>query len=158
MVRATRSFRTRKVADRIKEVVAATCEGKIKDPRLGFVTITDVRVTGDLQNASIFYTVLGDEKERKNSAVALESAKGIIRSTLGRELGLRVVPTIEFHLDALPESAATLENLLAKSAQRDMELDARRAGAGYAGESDPYRKPKLTKDADGSEGEQSFKA
>ena len=60
MVRATRSFRTRKVADRIKEVVAATCEGKIKDPRLGFVTITDVRVTGDLQSASIFYTVLGE--------------------------------------------------------------------------------------------------
>ena len=155
MVRATRSFRTRKVADRIKEVVAATGEGKIKDPRLGFVTITDVRVTGDLQNASIFYTVLGDEKERKNSAIALESAKGIIRSTLGRELGLRVVPTIEFHLDALPESAATLENLLAKSAQRDLELDAKRAGAGYAGESDPYRKPRPASDSDKSEGEQS---
>ena len=158
MVRATRSFRTRKVADRIKEVVAATCAGKIKDPRLGFVTITDVRVTGDLQNASIFYTVLGDEKDRKNSAVALESAKGIIRSTLGRELGLRVVPTIEFHLDALPESAATLENLLAKSAQRDMELDAARAGAGYAGESDPYRKPRTPSDSDTSEGEQSSTA
>jgi ribosome-binding factor A len=142
MVRATRSFRTRKVADRIKEVVAATCEGKIKDPRLGFVTITDVRVTGDLQSASIFYTVLGDEKERKNSAIALESAKGIIRATLGRELGLRVVPTVEFHLDALPESAATLDNLLAQSAARDLELDEQRSGADYAGESDPYRKPK----------------
>ena len=142
MVRATRSFRTRKVADRIKEVVAATCEGKITDPRLGFVTITDVRVTGDLQSASIFYTVLGDEKARKNSAIALESAKGIIRATLGRELGLRVVPTVEFHLDALPESAATLDNLLAQSAARDLELDAQRSGADYAGESDPYRKPK----------------
>jgi len=142
MVRATRSFRTRKVADRIKEIVAAACEGKIKDPRLGFVTITDVRVTGDLQNASIFYTVLGDEKERKNSAAALESAKGVSRAPLGSELVLRVVPTIEFHLDALPESAATLENLLAKSAARDLELDAQRTGADYAGESDPYRKPK----------------
>ena len=152
------SHRTLKVADRIKVVVAQILETKIKDPRLGFVTITDVRVTGDLQNASIFYTVLGDEKDRKNSAVALESAKGIIRSTLGRELGLRVVPTIEFHLDALPESAATLENLLAKSAQRDMELDAARAGAGYAGESDPYRKPRTPSDSDTSEGEQSSTA
>jgi ribosome-binding factor A len=66
-------------------------------------------------------------------------------------LGLRVVPTIEFHLDALPESAATLENLLAKSAARDLELDAKRAGAGYAGESDPYRKPKKVENLESPE-------
>lgn len=86
------SQRSRKVADRIKVVVAELLEGKIKDPRLGFVTITDVRITGDLQHASIFYTVLGDEEDRDSTAAALESAKGVIRSTVGREIGVRVTP------------------------------------------------------------------
>ena len=81
------SHRAAKVADRIKVVVASALENKVKDPRLGFVTITDVRVTGDLQQASIFYTVLGDDEARTNSAKALESAKGLLRTEVGRELG-----------------------------------------------------------------------
>jgi len=96
------SHRTLKVADRIKVVVANLLETKIKDPRLGFVTVTDTRVTGDLQQASIFYTVLGDLDERAATAAALESAKGAIRSALGRELGLRITPSIEFFEDGLP--------------------------------------------------------
>ena len=96
MVRATRSFRTRKVADRIKEVVAATCEGKIKDPRLGFVTVTDVRVASDLHLATVFYTVYGDEEAAAGTAAALESAKGIIRSEVGKHTGVKFTPAVEF--------------------------------------------------------------
>ena len=136
-----RSYRTRKVADRIKEVVAQACEGKIKDPRLGFLTITDVRVTGDLQHASIFYTVFGDERARADTAAALDSAKGVLRTTLGREIGLRIVPTIEFFADALPESAAQLESVIAAAHRKDEKLQLMRSVAEFAGEADPYRKP-----------------
>ena len=85
------SHRTQKVADRIKVVVAQLLETKIKDPRLGFVTVTDARVTGDLQNASIFYTVFGDDEQRASTAAALESAKGVIRSAVGRDLQLSLI-------------------------------------------------------------------
>ena len=84
------SHRAAKVADRIKVVVASALENKVKDPRLGFITITDVRITGDLQQASIFYTVLGDDEARANTAKALESAKGLLRTEVGRELGTRI--------------------------------------------------------------------
>ena len=96
------SHRSLKVADRIKVVVAQILETKIKDPRLGFITVTDARVTGDLQMASIFYTVLGDLDARASTAAALDSAKGAIRSALGRELGLRITPSLEFFEDGLP--------------------------------------------------------
>ena len=118
------SHRTLKVADRIKVVVANLLETKIKDPRLGFVTVTDARVTGDLQQASIFYTVLGDLDERAATAAALESAKGAIRSALGRELGLRITPSIEFFEDLLPESAKALDSLLEKVHEQDAQVAA----------------------------------
>ena len=86
--------RARKVADRIQEIVAVMIDRKLKDPRLGMVTVTDVRVTGDLQHATIFYTVLGDETELNSSGAALISAKGMIRSEVGKQLGLRLTPTI----------------------------------------------------------------
>jgi len=135
----SQSHRAQKVADRIKVVVAQLLEGKIKDPRLGFVTITDTRVTGDLQHASIFYTVLGDEEQRESTAAALESARGVIRSAVGKDLGVRVTPSIQFFPDALPESALALESLLETVHQRDAEVIALRANATYAGESDPYK-------------------
>ncbi|MGH3504200.1 MAG: 30S ribosome-binding factor RbfA [Nocardioidaceae bacterium] len=131
--------RVRKVADRIHVVVAEMLERRIKDARLGFVTVTDVRVTGDTQHASIFYTVLGDEEQRAASGAALESAKGLIRSEVGRQLGMRHTPTLEFILDALPESAARIEDLLAQARQSDAAVAASAATATYAGESDPYR-------------------
>jgi ribosome-binding factor A len=133
--------RVRRVADRIRVVVAEMLERRIKDSRLGFVTITDVRVTGDTQHASIFYTVLGDEHRRTESAAAIESAKGLIRSEVAKQLGMRHAPTLEFILDALPESAAHIDDLLAEARQRDAEVAARAAGATYAGESDPYKRP-----------------
>lgn len=140
------SPRARKVADRIKEVVARMLDTRIKDPRLGFVTITDVRVTGDLQSASIFYTVLGDEDARTGSAAALKSATGIIRSEVGKQLGTRLTPTIEFHLDAVPETAAHLEAALEEARRRDAELEKTRRGASFAGEADPYRRPEDDED------------
>jgi len=142
------SPRARKVADRIKEVVARMLDTRIKDPRLGFVTITDVRVTGDLQSASIFYTVLGDDDARTGSAAALRSATGLIRSEVGKQLGTRLTPTIEFHLDAVPETAAHLEAALDEARRRDAELAEARRGAAFAGDEDPYRRPEEDDDED----------
>ena len=132
--------RVRRIADRIKVTVAELLERRIKDPRLGFVTITDVRVSGDTQHASVFYTVL-EEEQVEGSAAALESAKGLIRSEVGKALGTRHVPTLEFVRDALPESARHLEEVLAQARQSDAAVAAAAAGATYAGEADPYRKP-----------------
>jgi ribosome-binding factor A len=134
--------RARKLADRIKEIVANLLDTRIKDPRLGFVTVTDVRVTGDLQNASIFYTVYGTDEERAGTAAALNSAKGLIRSEVGKQTGIRLTPTIEFHLDSVPETAAHLDAALLEARKRDAELAALRESARYAGDSDPYRKPR----------------
>jgi ribosome-binding factor A len=133
--------RSRKVSDRIHEIVARMLDTRIKDPRLGFVTVTDVRVTGDLQHATIFYTVLGDDQARRDTAAALESAKGVLRSEVGKQVGIRLTPSLEFVLDAVPETAAHLEEALRAAAQHDAELARLREGAQYAGEADPYKKP-----------------
>jgi ribosome-binding factor A len=135
------SPRVRKVADRIQVIVAEMLERRIKDPRLGFVTVTDVRVTGDTQNASVFYTVLGEVDDLASTAAALDSAKGLIRSEVGKQLGMRHVPTLEFIHDALPDTARHLDELLAKARESDERVAAAAAGAAYAGEADPYRKP-----------------
>src|SRR5277367_6468664 len=97
--------RARRMAARIKQIVASTLETQVKDPRLGMVTITDVRLTGDLHDATIFYTVFGDAEERAATAAALESARGVLRSEVGRRTGVRFTPTLTFILDELPESA-----------------------------------------------------
>lgn len=133
--------RARKIAERIQVIVAETLERRVKDPRLGFVTVTDVKVTGDLQHATIFYTVFGSDDDRAGTAAALESAKGIVRREVGRGIGIRLTPSLEFIADALPEGAAHLEDLLAQTAARDAELAARASGRAFAGEADPYKKP-----------------
>ncbi|WP_375487729.1 30S ribosome-binding factor RbfA [uncultured Jatrophihabitans sp.] len=138
--------RARRMSGRIKQIVATVIERQIKDPRLGMVTITDVRVTGDLHDATIFYTVLGDEEDRVASAAALESAKGVLRSEVGRQTGVRFTPTLTFTLDALPDNARQLEDLLAAAAAEDAKLAAARQGAQPAGEADPYRKPRVESD------------
>ena len=133
--------RARKVADRIKVIVAEYLEHRLKDERLGFVTITDVRVTGDLQHASIFYTVFGGDTERADTAAALEAARGKIRTAVGQGTGIRLTPSIEFIADAIPEGAAHLEEALQRAKERDAELAAAAANARHAGDPDPYRKP-----------------
>ncbi|MDO4899873.1 30S ribosome-binding factor RbfA [Actinomyces sp.] len=131
--------RVRKVADHIQETVARLLQGRIKDPRIGFITITDVRVTGDLQQATVFYTVYGTDEEREDTAAALRSATGLIRSEVGRALGIRLTPAIVFQPDSLPAQAQALEDALTKARARDEEIARTYAGAQYAGEADPYR-------------------
>ena len=139
------SPRVRKIADRIKVIVAEMLERRIKDPRLGFATITDVRVSGDTQQATIFYTVLGEDADLVGTQVALDSAKGLIRSEVGRQLGMRHVPTLEFVHDALPETARHLDEVLAKARAQDEAVAASR-GTAYAGDEDPYKKPRVDED------------
>lgn len=131
--------RARRVADRIHKTVAQVLERRIKDPRLGFVTITDVRVTGDLQQATVFYTVYGTEGERRRSASALKSATGLIRSEVGKALGIRLTPTISFQLDSLPTTARSIEDALAQAQARDAAIARAAEGASYAGDANPYR-------------------
>lgn len=131
--------RARKIADRIKELIAANLEQVVKDPDLGFVTITDVRVTGDLQHASAFYTVFGDEAQRERTAELLEANRGRLRSFVGQRLGIRLTPTLEIIPDALPENASHIDDLLRSAKERDADLARSRSDARPAGEADPYR-------------------
>jgi len=133
--------RTRRLAERIAKIVAELLERRVKDPRLGFVTVTEVRLTADLREAKVFYTVLGSAEEREESAIALRSATGIIRSEVGRLIGLRHTPSLEFIEDALPENAQRIDELVAVARQRDEELARAREGAEWAGDPDPYKKP-----------------
>jgi ribosome-binding factor A len=149
------SPRVRKIADRIQVIVAEMLERRIKDPRLGFVTVTDVRVTGDTQQATIFYTVLGveggEEESLAATAAALESAKGLLRSEVAKQLGMRHAPSLAFVADALPETARHLDEVLAKARALD-EAAAASRGATYAGEADPYKKPRED-EVDGADGD-----
>jgi ribosome-binding factor A len=134
--------RARKLAVRIREIVAATLKTQVKDPRLGMVTITDTKITGDLRDATVFYTVLGDEIERAATAAALESAKGVLRSAVGRQTGVKFTPTLTFSADDIPKNAREIDDLLAKARESDAELQRLAAGKDYAGEPDPYRAPR----------------
>ena len=133
--------RQRKLADRIKVIVAETLESRIKDPRLGFVTITDVRVTPDLREASVFYTVYGDDEAREGTAAALASAKGVLRSEVGKQTGIKFTPTLAFFLDAVPDTARHVEDLLRQAAEADAAVHEQAAHATFAGDADPYRHP-----------------
>ena len=140
--------RAAKMADRIKVIIAKALERGVKDPRLGFVTITDVRVTGDLQQASVFYTVYGSDEERADTAAALKSATGMLRSEVGKNLTARLTPSITFIADGVPENAALIESLLAEAHQRDSDVEALAKSAQYAGDEDPYVKPRALVDDD----------
>ena len=147
------SPRVRKIADRIQVIVAEMLERRVKDPRLGFVTVTDVRVSGDAQQATVFYTVLGstgqhDTADLEGTAAALASAKGLIRSEVGKQLGMRHVPTLEFVHDALPETARQIDDLLERVRAADAAKGPTDGAATYAGEADPYKKPREVLDED----------
>ena len=132
--------RARRLADRIQVIVAEMLERRVKDPRLGFVTVTDVRVTGDLREATVFYTVMGDQVEREATATALQSATGLIRSEVGKQTGIKFTPTIAFVADAVPESAAHIEDLLREARERDEKVAGLAAEAQFAGDPDPYKR------------------
>ena len=144
--------RARKMAERIQVIVAKTLERGLKDPRLGFVTITDVKVTGDLQHASVFYTVYGSDEERADSAAALKSATGMLRSEVGKNITARLTPSLEFIPDGIPENAQLIDGLLAEAQKRDAETLRLAREAQYAGDADPYVKPReLSDDEDDEE-------
>src|ERR1700744_4939909 len=133
--------RASRLGDRIAQIVAQMLETRIKDPRLGFVTVTEARLTNDLREATVYYTVYGTDAERADTAAALHSATGIIRSEVGRQLGLRHTPSLEFVADVLPDNAQRIEELVSQAKDADTELARSRQGAQYAGDPDPYRKP-----------------
>ncbi|MDJ0383839.1 30S ribosome-binding factor RbfA [Streptomyces sp. G-G2] len=140
--------RAKKLADLIREVVAQKLQRGVKDPRLGtHVTITDTRVTGDLREATVFYTVYGDDEDRASAAAGLESAKGVLRSAVGQAAGTKFTPTLTFVADALPENAKTIEELLDKVRASDAQVREASSGATFAGEADPYKKPGEDEDA-----------
>ncbi|HWH27073.1 MAG TPA: 30S ribosome-binding factor RbfA [Pseudolysinimonas sp.] len=140
--------RAAKMADRIREIVAKRIERGLRDPRLGFVTITDVRMTGDLQHASIFYTVYGTDEERADSAAALKAATGMFRTEVGKNITARLTPSLEFIADAIPENAAAIDDLLREARERDAQSMQLAAAAHYAGDEDPYVKPRDAADDD----------
>jgi ribosome-binding factor A len=146
--------RARKIADRIKVLIAANLEGIVKDPDLGFVTVTDVRVTNDLQHASVFYTVLGDEAQRARTAALLEKNKGRLRSFVGSQIQIRLTPSLDFFADAIPETAAHLEDLLREAKERDAAVAAAAAAATYAGDADPYKHAEDVDDEAQAEGDE----
>lgn len=133
--------RARKLADRIKVIVAEALEKRVKDPRLGFLTVTDTRITGDMQHATVYYTVFGTDEERQSTAAALESAKGVLRAEVGKRTGIRLTPTLTFVADDIPETSQQIEDLLKAAAEQDARVAALAAGAQPAGEADPYKKP-----------------
>lgn len=133
--------RNEKLADRIKVILADTLDRRVKDPRLGMATITDVRLSGDNQHASIFYTVYGDQEAIDATAEALASATGMLRSLVSKQLDIRHAPTLEFYLDGVPESARKIESLLEKAHASDAEVAAQAVDAQYAGDPNPYRQP-----------------
>src|ERR1700741_1199307 len=114
--------RARKLADRISQIVAEMLGRRIKEPRGGFGTVSEPRLTNDLREATVFYPVYGTDAERADSAVALDSATGIIRSEVGRQLGLRHPPSLQFVADVLPENAQRIEELVTRARQSDSEL------------------------------------
>ncbi|WP_424185538.1 30S ribosome-binding factor RbfA [Actinokineospora sp. G85] len=139
--------RARKMAKRISQIVASALEHEVKDPRLTGVTVTDTKVTGDLHEATIYYTVFGDkidvEPDHQGVAAALEKAKGRLRTLVGQGTGVRFTPTLEFVADKVPEVARGIDELLAKARAADAEVAAKAAAAKPAGEADPYKQPRV---------------
>jgi ribosome-binding factor A len=147
--------RARKLSKRIGTIVASAIEFEIKDPPLAFVTVTDTKVTGDLHDATVYYTVRGqtlqDEPDYAGAAAALERAKGALRSKVGAGTGVRFTPTLSFVLDKVPDTAAHMEQLLARARQADADLARIRQGATPAGDADPYRVSGAEDDGEGHE-------
>ncbi|HEX3707295.1 MAG TPA: 30S ribosome-binding factor RbfA [Mycobacteriales bacterium] len=131
--------RVRRMSVRVREVVAQAVEHQVKDVRLGMVTITDARMTPDLREVAVFWTVWGDETVRADSAAALEASKGMIRTAIGRATGLKHTPSLSFILDAVPENAQHIEEVLARAREEDERVHGLAAGATPAGDPNPYR-------------------
>lgn len=132
-----------RIAALIQRVIASSLELQLHDKRLNGVTITEVRVTNDLQIAKVYWTQLGreghEEGERKRAQQALRQASGRLRSLVGAKAGLRLTPTLRFIYDQVPAEATEIEDVLTVARHRDEEIAKSRINAQYAGDSDPYR-------------------
>lgn len=144
--------RARRLAKRISQIVAGALEHEVKDPRLTMVTITDTRVTGDLREATVYYTVIGEtvdaEPDTAGAAAALAGATGVLRSLVGAGTGIRHTPSLAFLPDVVPDEARRMEELLARTRESDAEVARLAAGARPAGDVDPYRAPREPADED----------
>ncbi|HEY0636154.1 MAG TPA: 30S ribosome-binding factor RbfA [Pseudonocardiaceae bacterium] len=140
--------RARRLAKRIAQIVATALEHEVKDPRLTMVTVTDTRVTGDLHDATVYYTVLGDDAERTAAAAALSSATGVLRSLVGAGTGVKFTPTLTFVPDTVPDTARHFDEVLARAREADAEVARLAVGATPAGDPDPYRQPREDEDDD----------
>jgi ribosome-binding factor A len=138
--------RARKLAKRIAQIVASALEHEVKDPRLTNVTITDAKVTGDLRDATVYYTVLGETLDTAPdlaaAAAALDSAKGVLRTKVGQGTGVRFTPTLTFVADTIPEDSRHIDDLLARAKEADAEVARIANGAQPAGDPDPYKPPR----------------
>ncbi|AVT30723.1 30S ribosome-binding factor RbfA [Plantactinospora sp. BC1] len=150
----TDQAKVRRHAERVRELVASVVRTQIKDPRLGMITITDARITPDLRDATVFYTVLGDASDQAATAAALESAKGLLRSTVGKALGLRHSPSLTFVLDDVQDQVKQIDELLAAARTADAEVQRLAARAEYAGEPQPYKLDSDDDEVDSDDDEQ----
>ncbi|WP_427875804.1 30S ribosome-binding factor RbfA [Gardnerella sp. 2492-Sm] len=144
--------RAAKIAALIQRVIASNMESHLHDKRLSSVTITEVRVTNDLQIAKVYWTQLGHEGkeqgERQRAAQALQQAHGRLRSLVGAKAGLRLTPQLQFVYDEVPSEAHEIEDILVAARKRDEELAKARENAQYAGDVDPYKKPREVEETD----------
>lgn len=106
------SLRSNRVAEQMKKEITDIIARKIKDPAVGFITVTEVAVTGDLQQATVYITSLGNERERKESLKALEKASGFIRQEIGSRIRLRRTPELAFEFDTAIEYGNKIDALL----------------------------------------------
>lgn len=138
--------RARRLSKRIAAIVATAIDHEIKDPRLAFVTVTDCKVTADLHDATVFYTVMGEDLDTapdlQAAAAGLEKAKGVLRSKVGAGTGVRFTPTLTFVTDTVPDTARHMEELLERARQADSEVARVAATAKPAGDADPYKAPR----------------
>jgi ribosome-binding factor A len=114
----TMSLRLQRVRELLKEEVSHILMREMKDPRLGFVTVTDVDVSADLRHARVYVSVLGSKEEREATMEVLEHAAGFVRRTLGERIRLRYIPELVFVYDETAEKAARIEQLLASIRER----------------------------------------
>jgi ribosome-binding factor A len=112
--------RPSRVSEEFREILAEEIP-KLKDPRVGFVTVTGVTVTPDLRLARVFYTSMGDERARRATAAALSSARGHLRKVIGRQVRMKVLPDLRFEPDEVPASADRIEELLKELHQVEEE-------------------------------------
>ncbi|GGE63707.1 30S ribosome-binding factor RbfA [Nesterenkonia cremea] len=132
--------RAARLAQRIKVIIAEALRSRVKDERAELITVTDSRVTNDLQHATVYYTVMASDEDAKAGAEeVLDANRGVLRHEMGRQLNIRLTPTLEFVPDEIPEQAEHLEDILRKAREQDEKVRKLREGAEPVSEDSPYR-------------------